>query len=355
MEENIKRRGWVAGQWRIKKWKYFFGVLLLLYVMVFMPTPYVVFTPGSAEQVKHIVSVQARDNTGKGVFMLTTVRQMYANLVLLLWKSFDPHAEFEKKEDVLQGRSKQELITEQLFKMDVSQLYAVLAAYNQLNIPYKLKSDGIYVIYNYPNIANNGLEANDRIVEVDGEQVHDFKSLRSVLKGRIAGETVQVKVERNKEEKTVKAKLVELEHPNNQGVKHIGFGLRYAERKKVIPQDGEKTVTFQNSEIGGPSAGLMFALELINQLTPGDLTYGYRIAGTGTINPEGKVGMIGGVKLKIMAAVREKAGLFLVPADNYAEARVKLDTIKTNMKLVAVHTLQDALKAIKQFSIGRRQ
>lgn len=338
----------------LRKWKWGFATLLLLYILVLMPTPYTVLTPGSAEPVKHMVTVYARDDTGKGAFMLTTVHQMYANLLLLLWKSFDPHAEFGKKRDVLRGRSEQEFITGQLFNMSDSQLYAVQAAFNQLNIPYELKSNGIYVIYHYPHITNhvenNGFQTNDRIVEVDGKRVNDFESLQSVLKGRVAGEIVQVKVDRSKKKTMVKAKLFEWVDPNNQAVKRIDFGLGYGERKEVIPQNKDKMVTFKRNEIGGPSAGLMFTLELIDQLTSGDLTRGYRIAGTGIINPAGHVGIIGGVKFKVVAAVREKAALFLVPEGNYAEARAKLDTMDTNMKLVSVYTVQDALQAIEQFN-----
>lgn len=337
-------------RWRLGNWKWFFAALLFLYIMVYMPTPYVIYTPGSAEQVKPMVSVQAGDETEDGTFMLTTVRRTYANLALLIWKSFDPHAEFGKKADSLQGRSEQEYVTEQLFNMSDSQLGAVLAAYNQLHIPYQLKSEGVFVIYNYPNLAHNEFETNDRIVEVDGQPVVDFDSLQAVMKGRKAGETVQVKVERNKQQKVVKATLVELGDPNKKEEKRVGFGLRYGQRKEAAPDDKGKTVTFKDSEIGGPSAGLMFTLELINRLTPGDLTQGHRIAGTGTIDPDGKVGIIGGVQFKVVAADREQAELFLVPEGNYAEAKAKLESMDTKMKLVPVRTVGEALQAIKQFS-----
>ncbi|WP_227774552.1 PDZ domain-containing protein [Paenibacillus sp. NAIST15-1] len=354
MEEEAVRNSQGSKRWRLGSWKWFFAALLFLYVMVYMPTPYVIYTPGSAEQVKPMVSVQAGDDTEEGTFMLTTVRRTYANLALLLWKSFDPHAEFGKKADSLQGRSEQEYVTEQLFNMSDSQLGAVLAAYNQLKIPYQLKSEGVYVIYNYPNLAHNEFETNDRIIEVDGKPVNDFEALQAVMKGRKAGETVQVKVERDKKEKLVKATLVELTDPNKKEEKRVGFGLRYGQRKEAIPEDKGKTITFKDSDIGGPSAGLMFTLELINRLTPGDLTEGYRIAGTGTIEPGGNVGVIGGIQFKVVAADREKAALFLAPEGNYAEAKAKLETMNTKMKLVSVRTVGDALNAIQKFGAEQK-
>lgn len=98
----------------------------------------------------------------------------------------------------------------------------------------------------------------------------------------------------------------------------------------------------------------MFTLELINRLTPGDLTEGYRIAGTGTIEPGGNVGVIGGIQFKVVAADREKTALFLAPEGNYAEAKAKLETMNTKMKLVSVRTVGDALNAIQKFGAEQK-
>lgn len=92
-------------------------------------------------------------------------------------------------------------------------------------------------------------------------------------------------------------------------------------------------------------------MEIYNRLTPGDLTKGYRIAGTGTINAEGVVGPIGGVKHKIVAADREGAEVFFVPIKNYEEAKTKADKIGTSMKLVPVSTLDEALKYMEELPV----
>lgn len=95
----------------------------------------------------------------------------------------------------------------------------------------------------------------------------------------------------------------------------------------------------------------MFTLEIYNQLTPGDLTKGHRIAGTGTITKEGVVGAIGGVVHKIVAADRKEAEIFFVPKDNYKEAAAKAEQIGTKMKLVPVSTVDDALAYLKTLSV----
>jgi len=102
-------------------------------------------------------------------------------------------------------------------------------------------------------------------------------------------------------------------------------------------------VQISSGDIGGPSAGLMWALGLYDLLTPGDLTGGRTIAGTGEINVDGAVGPIGGIEDKIVAAERAGAEVFLVPAENMAELK-GVDT--GDMKLVSVSTFQEALDAL---------
>ncbi|MNP27216.1 Lon protease [compost metagenome] len=95
----------------------------------------------------------------------------------------------------------------------------------------------------------------------------------------------------------------------------------------------------------------MFTLEIYNQLTPGDLSKGYRVAGTGTMAEDGTVGPIGGVQFKIVASDREKAEIFFVPEDNYKDAKAKADAIGTQMKLVPVKTVDDALDYLNGLSV----
>ncbi|MNJ72775.1 Lon protease [compost metagenome] len=92
----------------------------------------------------------------------------------------------------------------------------------------------------------------------------------------------------------------------------------------------------------------MFTLEIYNQLTPGDLSKGYRIAGTGTIAEDGTIGSIGGVQFKIVASDREQAEIFFVPEANYKDAKAKADEIGTSMKLVPVKHVEEALHYLQE-------
>jgi len=127
--------------------------------------------------------------------------------------------------------------------------------------------------------------------------------------------------------------------------------------QSVRADDESKQVTIQAGEIGGPSAGLMFSLEIMNKLTPEDLTKGYQIAGTGTIDTEGNVGVIGGIQHKVIAADKAGAEIFFAPKDyvsadgqrinNYTDAIQRGDEIHTKMKIVPVGTMDDALQYLQ--------
>ncbi|SMG15554.1 YlbL family protein [Paenibacillus aquistagni] len=347
VEKHMQDHRNQRGNWTV--WRWLIVCLLVVYVVVFMPTPYVIYTPGSAEPVKPMVQVGQDDVTESGTFMLTTVRRTYANIALLGIHSFDDNAQIAKKEDALRGRSEAEYNTELVFSMTGSQSNAILAAYNYAKIPYNIEQKGLYVIANLPDIAKNTLKTNDRIVEVEGHTVNQVKELQAIIKEHRVGDTLNVVVERDGKKEQASATLVSFTSSLDKTKKQIGFGIQFGEKTEVVPTKKEHVITFKDNNIGGPSAGLMFTLELINRLTPGDLSRGLRIAGTGEITPDGEVGIIGGIQHKVVAADREGAELFLAPEGNYKEAKAKVDKMKTNMKVVSVRTLQDALDAIETF------
>lgn len=346
-EENETRKVNNRSPWYA--WKWLAAGLVLVYLLVYMPTTYVIFTAGSAEAVKPMVEVADADTEEQGTFMLTTVRRVNANLLLLAWNAFNDDAEYSRKSDTLRGRTEEEYMTELVFSMTGSQSNAMLAAYNALHIPYKVEPQGVYLIRNMPNIAKNDFQPNDRVIDIESHPITTIEDLKEALKPYKAGDELDVIVERGGKQVQAKATLVTFDSSSNPGTKQTGFGSYYGQKTVIVPDDESKKITFKDSDIGGPSAGLMFTLEIMNQLSPGDLSRGIRIAGTGEITPEGKVGIIGGIQHKVVAADREGAELFLVPEGNYAEAKEKVDKMDTKMKLVPVKTLDDALKAIEQF------
>ncbi|MGH3670280.1 MAG: S16 family serine protease, partial [Pseudonocardiaceae bacterium] len=111
------------------------------------------------------------------------------------------------------------------------------------------------------------------------------------------------------------------------------------------------TTTITLADVGGPSAGLMFALAIVDKLTPGALAGNIFVAGTGTIVPAGQVGSIGGIPLKMISAREAGATVFLVPAGNCAEA---VQHVPAGLRLVRVNTLTDAVHALDQLRGGQQ-
>jgi len=202
----------------------------------------------------------------------------------------------------------------------------------------------------YPNIVFVGeiadgspsagiLQPQDQIVDLEGTAITDFPSLQAALAKTTPGQVVSITVLRDGKQVTEKVTLGT--NPKG-GAGYLGIG---AEERPHAPFD----ITIALERIGGPSAGLMFTLGIIDKLTEGDLTGGRFIAGTGTIDGDGKVGPIGGVLLKLITARDAGATVFLVPADNCAEA---ITQVPDGLQLVKVATLKDATTALQTLKDG---
>lgn len=204
----------------------------------------------------------------------------------------------------------------------------------------------------YPNIVYVGtidksspswgiLEPQDRITAVDGRAVTDYPSLKAIMAQTRPGQSVAVTVSRDGKSLTETVVLAANAQVGRQGF--LGVGV--AERPTA-----PFTIHIALEDIGGPSAGLMFTLGIIDRLTPGDLTGGRFIAGTGTMELDGSVGAIGGITFKERAARAAGAEYMLVPKDNCAEA---LTDVPQGLHLAQVTSLDDAVDAVRQIAAGQ--
>ncbi|WP_211745989.1 SepM family pheromone-processing serine protease [Paenibacillus sp. Marseille-Q4541] len=328
----------------LKTTLYIVVLAIMVYVLVYMPTPYIITQPGSADAVKPMVEVKNGDEKEEGEFLMTTVSASYANLSLLFLSVFNEHAEIEKKAERLQGKTKDEYSAEQVYFMSDSQSSAMEAAYEEAEIAYSIVPEHIFVFGLSKDPAPQGdIKAGDKILSVNGVPTPDNTVLSKELQNKKVGDTIEMQLNRSGETITREVTLVPIKD-NDTGKTRPGLGVMIGTIQKVKPEDPAHQIQFKNTKVGGPSAGLMFTLEIYNQLTPGDLTKGHIIAGTGTISKEGNVGPIGGVVHKIVAADRKEAEIFFVPRANYADAKKKADAISTDMEIVPVDTAGDALE-----------
>jgi PDZ domain-containing protein len=331
--------------------------LAILYAIFFIQLPYFIFMPGTAEEIKPMVSISKGSDQERGALMLTTVRVSDTNITNYLLALINPYDELQPKSSIFrQGETETEYSSRQEYVMITSQSDAIEAAYKKAGVPYHINHEGVRVLQLLAGMPGEKvLKAGDTLLKIDDKQIQASSDLLDYIKTKKVGDSVTITFRRDKAEQSSTLQLAQL--PQAQGSKEpprAGLGIVPADMQSVKPDQADKQVTIKAGEIGGPSAGLMFSLEIYNQLVPGDITKGYRIAGTGTINPEGLVGVIGGIQHKIIAADKAGAEIFFAPKDikpkegspilNYTTAVERAKQINSKMKIVEVETMDDALR-----------
>lgn len=335
-----------------------FIAIVLVYGVYFMPLPLFIFSAGTAEVIRPMVHVNQNNDEEQGAFMLTTVRVSDATVFSYLLTFIRPFEELHLKTELLQkNESEEEYSQRQEVNMLSSQSSAIQAAYHHLGIPYRISTDGVVIVQVFKDFpAHEVLQPGDYIVKVDDTPIQTKEELQTILKSKKEGDSVSITYKRKKVQKTQSIQLALL--PPDEGaspdVRRVGLGVVPANVQSVKANDESKQVTIKAGDIGGPSAGLMFTMEIINKLTTEDITKGYKVAGTGTIDEKGTVGVIGGIQHKIIAADKAGAEIFFAPKDyvtpdgkqrinNYSDAAKRAEEIHTSMKVVPVGTLQEAL------------
>lgn len=217
-----------------------------------------------------------------------------------------------------------------------SQQDAIAAALNELGYTFPENVAVKQLIKGTP--AADVLKVGDEITSVNGTKIASVDELRSAVKENGTAKPAELGIVRDGAATTVSITPTESQ---GQVVLGIGAGMDY-----TFPFD----VKIQLNDVGGPSAGQMFALGIIDKLTPGSLNGGKRIAGTGTIDNTGQIGPIGGIRQKMYAARDDgKADYFLAPASNCDEVT---GHIPAGLRVFAVKTLDDSLKVLKAVEDG---
>lgn len=219
-----------------------------------------------------------------------------------------------------------------------SQQEAVAAALRELGIDYTSIVTVTSTLDGYP--ADGVLEPGDQILSVDGDQIDGVTELTAALAAQPIGSTFQLDIVREGAEQTVE--LTTAASPEDATVPIVGIG-------PGATYDFPFDVTINLGDVGGPSAGTMLALGVYDKLTPGELTGGERIAGTGTITADGEVGAIGGIRQKMYGASAAGADWFLAPASNCDEV---VGHVPDGLDVFAISTLDQAIRTVKTIADG---
>lgn len=313
-----------------------------------LPSPYIVESPGPTFNTigesgsNPLISIEGRETyPTTGELDLTTVyvsggpnSGISMAEVLLAWVS---------REDAVlpvdfvypPGTTSSEVQEENAAAMSSSQESAVAAALAQLDIPFTEELAVAGVMEGAP--AEGKLETGDILVKVDGTTIEGMDSLREALNAG-GGKPASITVRRDGTEQDVTVTPVRSE----SGAYQVGA---YLNIDYTFPFD----VSIALENVGGASAGMMFALGIIDKLTPDELTNGQHFAGTGTIDAAGNVGPIGGIGQKMVGARDAGARFFLAPAANCGEVA---GNIPDDLVVVSVETLDDAVEAVRTLASG---
>lgn len=332
---------WVAGIVTIV-------VLGLLAAAAFIHVPYVIITPGEAtpldERVLTVEGAPTYAHDGELLYLTVSVSNRDPNLYRWLFAKLDGDAAVDKRETVIGCAGYDESARLARDQMAQSQDAAKTVALERLGYTVPALPSRVQVIdVLCDGPAEGDLRLGDVVVAVDGTPVDSAEQVRPLVVAHAPGETVEFTVERNGRRRTVPVVLGKRPKPP-KGEVDPDAGRGYAgivtqtDRRHEIPVD----VTIDTARVSGPSAGLAFALAIIDDLTPGDLTGRGDVAVTGTINEDGTVGPVGGVAQKAVTARDAGARLMLVPADEVDDARSHAGSLK----VVGVRTLDDALAAL---------
>ncbi|KGP72447.1 SepM family pheromone-processing serine protease [Pontibacillus yanchengensis] len=322
-------------------------VAVLVFFLSFYRLPYYIYQPGSADDLNPVVQVEGGYKSA-GEMHLVTVRGGQATLLQYGMAKLRPYHEVYEKEDIIpEGVSQNEYRHAQIQMMESSQEAATVVAYEAAEKEIDIKYEGVYVMHVMADVpAKDVLKVGDRIIKVDDKDIEKSEDLLEYVKKKNLGDEITITFERNDETITETVEMVK--HPEEDRA-IIGITLVTDRNVKVDPP-----VNFKSGEIGGPSAGMMFSLEIYDQLTERDITKGYQLAGTGEMSYDGKVGRIGGIDKKVVAADNEGVDIFFAPNEegaegsNYQVAKQTAEDIGTDMKIVPVDTFEDALSYLEE-------
>lgn len=315
----------------------FVGLAVLLVVL---PVPFVSWSPGSAYNtlgdgatepsitVEGITTYPTSGRLDLTVVSVTTAdgRLSLPEALLAYWL---PHRDALPRAAVYApGKSADEVEREDADMMSTAQDDAVVAALRADHQPVTEMPAVYSVTVGGP--AHKKLLPGDLVLSVDGVATADSEAVSRQVRTHQPRETVTFRVLRQRVETTVRVQAAA--SAGQDGIT-LGTGYRYQPR-----------ISFDlGQQIGGPSAGLVFALAIYDKITDGALLAGRHVAGTGSITPDGEVGSIGGIQEKIAGAQDAGATAFLVPAGNCGD----LLGVRTNMELVKVGTLEDGIAALR--------
>lgn len=320
---------------------------LVFYFIINFPVPYYVFTSGGITDLSDRFVIE-NGYKQKGSYNLSYVNQAEGIVLTYLLSYVIPNWEAVEVENyqINEDESLEDVLVRDKLSLTQANQSSVLLSYTRAHKKVEITDTKFYVIAVYDFLdSTSKIKVGDILLSVDGVSINEFEDITNIISSKNENDSLKLELDRNGEiyQTYVKIKVID-------DKKLIGLAFY---RIYDLNLDPKISFSFRESE-SGSSAGLMTTLAIYDTLIPEDLTHGLKIAGTGTINSQGLVGEIGGVKYKLAGAVSGGASIFFVPSgDNYEEAISVKKSKNYDIEIVEIDTLDDAISYLENYKSSK--
>lgn len=306
-------------------------ILVILFVLIGfnIELPYTIYVPGGTSNLStniKVVNEQSNTGTYKSLYVLTLKANLFTYLFAKVKSNWDI---IENKDLSLNDEDYDEILERDKILLNQSKNFAIMNAYNKANKEFKISNSYVYVIGSECDI-----KIGEIVTEIDGIKINKKFEIRDIVNNKNIGDECIVKTTKNDKSYTRSIKVKE-----KNGIKVLGIYII-----DVINIDTNGVIKINNNEEeAGSSAGLMLALTIYDKLIEQDLSNGKIIVGTGSIEEDGNISKIAGLKYKMLGLSKEKFDVFFIPYDNLEEANEINEKYKLNMNFVPVKTFDEAV------------
>jgi len=324
--------------------KFFFYLLTIATLLA--PIPFVFFKPGVPDNVAgKIISIKdAKTYPINGKLFITSIlvtnpdSPVFGAETLVNW-AIGPHVVLPKESVYPPIQPAQKIERDSRNEMESSKVTSTAAALRYLGYDF----DEVYYVSDIRDYSDaiKKLKIGDVITDIDGKKINQIEEIRTSYTNKSIGDPLLITVERkdkNGKVASVTTRVILVENLDIEEKERPAIGILVGTSAR-FPID----VDFNLPGVGGPSAGLIFAVGIVEKLTEEDLVRGRKIAGTGTISASGKVGGIGGIEEKMVGASRIGATIFIAPRENCPD----IEHVPNGLKVIPVSTLSEAIEALR--------
>lgn len=314
--------------------------LVILNILFWVELPYVIYTPGGAIDLSDRITIKDEYNSS-GKLQMAYVSAVKASIPFTLASFIIPDWDLTPKDEVtLEDESISQMQKKDRMYMEESINNAKIAALKELGKEIKVTKVHNKVVY-VSSDATTDLKMEDEIISVNGKKINSLEEYKKEVESSKEGDILNLKILRNSKEKDITIKVYNTEYGLKTGISMVSI--------YDFESDVDINIKSKMSE-SGPSGGLMMTLGIYNALTKDDITKGKNIVGTGTIDKDGNIGEIGGVKYKLIGAVRNKANVFICPEENYKEAKKLAKEKDYDIIVLTGKNLEEIINKLKELS-----